>query len=72
MKMEKANIEYGDFWQIVERFPLMPQIFHISNDDNMFELVIMEIGSPQRHNEIAQSNQWGILVGEQANNHMAI
>jgi hypothetical protein len=50
----------------------MPQIFHISNDDNMFELVIMEIGSPQRHNEIAQSNQWGILVGEQANNYMAI
>ena len=38
----------------------------------MLELVVVEVGGPQRHHKVPETDQWGVGVSKEADHHVAI
>ena len=65
-------IKNGYFGQILQGFPLSPEVLYTAHNDHVFELVIMEVGGSERHHQVPQTYHGALQVSKQADNHMAI
>ena len=41
-----AYIKHGYLWKVAKGLPFSSQILHRPDNDNMFELMVVEVGSP--------------------------
>ncbi len=67
-----THVQYGYLWQVLQGLPLSPDVLDRSDDDDVLQLVVVEIGRSQRHHKVAESDERGIGVGEQADDHVAV
>ena len=54
--MNLSYIQNGDLWQVLQRLPLPPDVVHLAHDDDMFDLMEVEVGSSERHHQVAETN----------------
>ena len=50
----------------METFPLLADVVLVSNDDDVLQFAVLVVASTQRHDEVAQSDQRRLGLGEQA------
>ena len=65
-------MQNGDLGQVLQSPPLPPEILHTAEDDHMLELVVVEVGGPQRHHKVPEPDQRGVRVSEEADHHVTI
>ena len=65
-------MKYWDLGEVLQSFPLPPEVLHAPEDDDVFELVIVEVGGAERHHQVPQPDQGGVGVSEKADHNMAI
>ena len=65
-------MKYGNLRKVLQSFPLPPEVLHAAHDDDVLELVVVEVGSSERHDEVAQPNERRVRVGEQTDHHVAV
>ena len=65
-------MQNGDLGQVLQSPPLPPKILHTAEDDDMLELVVVEVGGPQRHHKVPEPNQRGVRVSKEADHHVTI
>ena len=68
----RTYMQNGDLGQVLQSPPLSPKILHTAEDDDMLELVVVEVGGPQRHHKVPEPDQWGIWVSKEADHHVTI
>ena len=52
--MNLSYIQNGDLWQVLQRLPLPPDVVHAAHDHHVLELVVVEVGGPQRHHQVPE------------------
>ena len=65
-----AYIKHGYLWKVPKGVPFSSQILHRPHNDNMFQLMVVEVGSSEGHHQVPQTDQGAVRVGKQTNNHM--
>ena len=65
-------VKYGNLWKVLQSFPLPPEVLHAAHDDDVLELVVVEVGSSERHDEVAQPDERRVRVGEQTDHHVSV
>ena len=65
-------IENRYLWKVLKCLPFSSEVLHGANYDDMFELVVVEVGRPEGHHQVPQANQGAVRVCKEANHHMAI
>ena len=65
-------MQNGDLGQVLQSPPLPPKILHTAEDDDMLELVVVEVGGPQRHHQVPEPDQRGVWVSEEADHYVTI
>ena len=58
--------------KVLKGFPLSPDVVHTAHDDDMFQLVVVEVGGSQRHHEVPEPDHGTLGVSEQTDDHVAI
>ena len=70
--VQNTNIEHRDLGKVLKGFPFSPDVVHTAHNDDVFQLVVVEVGGSQRHHEVAEPDERTVGVSEQADNHVAI
>ena len=65
-------MQNGDLGQVLQSPPLPPEILHTAEDDDMLELVVVEVGGPQRHHQVPEPDQRGVRVSEETDHYVTI
>ena len=68
----RSYIQNRDLGQVLKGFPFSPDVVHTAHDDDMFQLVVVEVGGSQRHHEVPEPDERTVGVSEQTDNHVAI
>ena len=45
--------EDTDPWKVADALPLLANVVFVADDDDMFELVVLEVAGAQRHDEVS-------------------
>ena len=53
-------------------FPFSPDVVDTAYNDDVFQLVVVEVGGSQRHHEVPEPDERTVGVSEQTDNHVAI
>ena len=69
---EYSYVQYRDFGKVLKCLPFSPQIVNSAHNDHMLELMVVEVGSSERHDQVPESYQWTVGVGEETHHHMTI
>ena len=64
-------IEHGDLWQVLQVFPFSSEVLHGPNYDDMFELVVVEVGRPEGHHQVPQTNQGAVRVCKETDHNVS-
>ena len=67
-----AYIKHGDLWKVLQILPFSSEVLHSPNYDDMFELVVVEVGRPEGHHQVPQTNQGAVVVCKEANHYMSV
>lgn len=70
--VQTTYIEHWNFGQVLKHFPFASDVVDGADDDHMLQLVVMEVGGPQRHDQIAQSDQRRVRVGKEADDDVTV
>ena len=65
-------IENRYLWKVLKCLPFSSEVLHGANYDDMFELVVVEVGCPEGHHQVPQANQGAVVVCEEADYHMSV
>ena len=67
-----AYIKHGYLWKVPKGVPFSSQILHRPHNDNMFQLMVVEVGSSEGHHQVPQPDQGAVWVGKQTNHDVPI
>ena len=67
---ESTDVEDADLGKAAEAFPLFADVLLVADDDDVFELVLLEVAGSERHDEVAQADERRVSVGEEADDHV--
>ena len=70
--MNLSYIQNGDLWQVLQRLPLPPDVVHAAHNHHVLELMVVEVGGPQRHHEVPEPDHGALEVSEEADHHVTI
>ena len=56
----------------MKSLPFSSEVLHSPNYDNMFELVVVEVGRPQWHHQVPQTYQGAVVVCKEADHYMSV
>jgi hypothetical protein len=59
---KKTHIKDRNFWQVLERLPLSPDVVDGADDDDVFQFVVVEVGSSQRHHLLADKHALNLFT----------
>ena len=65
-------IEHRDLGQVLQGFPFSPDVVDTAYNDDVFQLVVVEVGGSQRHHEVAEPDERTVGVSKQTDNHVTI
>jgi len=65
-----ADVEDADLGKAAETLPLLADVLLVADDDDVFQFVVVEVAGSQRHDEVAQTDQRRVRVGEQTDDHV--
>ena len=68
----KTHIEDRDLWQVLQGLPLPADVVDGADDDHVLELVVVEVGCPEGHDEVPEADEGAVRVGEEADDHVAV
>lgn len=52
------------FWKVFDGNPFTLQVFQVAQEDDSFQLIVVEVAGPERHDEAAQTYQWRVCLTE--------
>ena len=65
MIIRKTDVEYADTGEVVQTPPLLADVVLVSDDDDVLEFAVLVVAGTQRHDEVAQTDQRRLGLGEQ-------
>ena len=72
MATVRSYIQNRDFRKVLQCFPFSLDVLHTPNYHHMLQLVVVEVGGPERHHEVTEADERTVMVSEEADNHVAI
>lgn len=67
-----THIKHRYFGQILQHFPLPPDVVDRAHDDHMLQLMVVKIGGAEGHDQVPQADEWGVGVSKEADHHMTV
>ena len=68
----RSYIQNRNLRKVLKCFPFSLDVFYTAHNDDMFQLVVVEVGGSQRHHEVPEPNKRTVGVCEQTDNHVTI
>jgi len=68
--VEQTDVEDADLGKAAEAFPLLANVLFVANNDDVFELVLVEVAGSERHDEVAKTDQRRVGIGKQTDDHV--
>lgn len=70
MTMRNTYVDDADLRKVTEALPFLGDVLFVSDEHDVFELAEQEVAGSERHDEVAQTDQRRMCVGEQTDDHV--